>query len=662
LASGIVEPSSQDSQGSGSEQAAGAVSRHSKLVERLLNASSALPAFIHDLLTTQAIVVAATEAAAFLLEKGEDGSGLRPVSHIRPENSDPNTRAAALNAFKQIVNACVAQGRDGAIEINANETEIGTIPPAEPQFCLITILRQDGNPVAVSAVITRCLNAERARQRLVAMQIVAGYFELYTLKRNAEQAQIIAQSHQHVLQLATSVATSQGFDAAGMSLCNELASRTKAVRVTLGWIKGDVVKVVAFSHTEQFDKKQELVVELQKVMEECIDQDEPVHYVPAGSIGPDGKETPAASSANVTRAAAAFSRTQGGNAILSLPMRRHSEIVGVIVLEFAPNAQLAPHAMASLTVAVDLLAPQLFDRYQNDRWLITKAGLSIRDLAEAAVGPQHMLAKIISTTVLAVILFVCLVKVEYHVTAPFQFAPVDKTTISSPIEAPIEQVFVRPGPQTIRKGTPLVKFKTIELEKKYHQAHSQALGYQAEANADLEAAHTDPTKAGEAAVATFRQLQAEAEAELDAYEISQATVVAPADGILLTGDLEDKVNSMVKQGDELFTFQSSEKLRAELSVAENDIQEVSKDQDGMLATTSLPSMKYPFTIERIEPMGQPKEGANIFKVFATLKETKPEWKPGMEGEAKINIQKRTIAWIWTHKFIDWLRLKTWTWM
>jgi hypothetical protein len=466
VASGIVEP--QDSQGTGETQAPGAVTKHSKLVERLLNASSSLPAFIHDLLTTQAVVVAATEAAAFLIEAGgaaedkaagQEGPGLRPVSHIRPENANPATRGAALSAFKQIVTQCLAQGRDGAVEINAIDGESTTVP-AEPQFCLITLLRQETQIVAVTAVITRCLNAERARQRLVAMQIVAGYFELYNLKRNAEQAQIIAQSHQHVLQLATAVATAQGFASAGWG-CAMNWPRARAARVTLGWIKGQDVKVVAFSHTEEFDKKQEMVVELQKVMEECIDQDEPVHFVPNG-----GEATTSRGRRRLFRGHRAETRCFRCRCAGT---RRSS----ASSCWNSPERQAGAAGHGGLTVSVDLLAPQLYDRYENDRWLITKTGLSIKELTKKAIGPQYMLAKVISVTVALVLIIVCTVKMTYHVSAPFEFAPVAKTTIPCPVDGYIQAVYVRPG-MTVKKGDPLVQFRTVELEKKLHEAEADA--------------------------------------------------------------------------------------------------------------------------------------------------------------------------------------------
>jgi hypothetical protein len=59
---------------------------------------------------------------------------------------------------------------------------------------------------------------------------------------------------------------------------------------------------------------------------------------------------------NVTREAQSLSRSQGGNSIISLPLRRQSDIVGIVTLEFAPENPVPPQAAAALGVAVDLLA------------------------------------------------------------------------------------------------------------------------------------------------------------------------------------------------------------------------------------------------------------------------------------------------------------------
>ncbi|HET6247563.1 MAG TPA: hypothetical protein VFE47_07700, partial [Tepidisphaeraceae bacterium] len=425
MASGIVEEQSQE-QKTQQQQQPGASGARSQLVQALIEAAN-LPTFMNSLLTAQAITVAGTEAAGFLLERGTDNAmGLRPVAHVRPDASTPEARTAALNAFQDLVRPCIQQGKDGAIEVG------GPNDAAESQFCLVTLLRADNTVVAVSAVITRCINLERARQRLMSMQLVAGYFELFTLRRAAEQNRAIAETHQHAMQLSTSVATAEGFEAAAMNLCNELATRSGATRVSLGWLKGENIKVKALSHTEEFDKKQELIVQLEKTMEECVDQEQVVQYDPSGQDSSD----------NVTRDAAVLSRNQGGHSVLSIPLRQRAEIVGVVTLEFLPGHQPNSSVTKGIAVAIDLLSPQLYDRHQNDRWLITKVGVSAKAGAELVVGPKHMLVKL--CVFLGLIAIAIVVQPwwqpMYHVSAPYEFEPIEPQAVAYPYDGYIEEI------------------------------------------------------------------------------------------------------------------------------------------------------------------------------------------------------------------------------
>lgn len=667
MSSGIVEQKQQqgstiqDRQGAGGEQQQAAGSRH-QLVQRLLDSSSNLPAFINDLLTTQAVTVAGTEAAGFLLEKtGEENKvGLRPIAHIRPDSSNAETRAAALAAFQDLIKPCIQQSRDGAIEISAGSD--GT----ESQFCLVTLLRSEGEIVAASAVITRCINVERARQRLMSMQLVAGYFELFQLRKNADHARNIAASHQHVLQLATSVATAEGFESAAMNLCNELATRAGATRVALGWVKGKNIKLKALSHTEQFDKKQELVVALERVMEECMDQEEIVQFDPTGK----GSE-------NVTRNAQALSRSQGGHIVLSLPLRRKADVIGVVTLEFLPNQKVTPQVANGLAIAVDLLAPQLYDRYQNDRYLITKAGISTRETAKMVVGPKHMLAKLIAVLLIGLIAVSILYKPMYRVSAPFQFVTTERYTLSAPWEGeltrlaivtpdgqvldPDARVTLEPGDRRlkpgdkVKQGQVLVRMRTTELENERLRAFIEAN------NKRLEAGRfRAEDKIAEAEIAEAEAKSADAKVKILEQQIDQASIKAPIDGVVLIGDLTDRQGQRVKMGDALFEIGQPDQLKVELQVAERDIQHVKEGSVGKVATTSLPDDEYEIKIERIVPMGVAKEGDNAFKVVGVITGNKsPTWRPGMAGEARIDVRPEPLYWIYTHKLFDWLKLKLW---
>ncbi|MDB5305103.1 MAG: HlyD family secretion protein [Phycisphaerales bacterium] len=650
VASGIVEePSSQET--SVQAQSTGGGGARSQLVQKLLDASS-LPQFMNDLLTTQAITVAGTEAAGFLIEQGgESAFSLRPIAHIRPDGSTAETRTAALNAFQELVRPCIQQGKDGAIEVG------GPNDAAEMQFCLVTLLRADANVVAVSAVITRCMNLERAKQRLVSMQLVAGYFELFTLRRVAEQSKTVAETHQHAMQLSTAVATAEGFESAAMNLCNELATRAGATRVSMGWMKGRNIRVRALSHTEEFDKKQELIVLLEKVMEECYDQDQVVQYDPNGQ-----------STDNVTRNAQALSRKEGGHGVLSLPLRRREEIVGVVTLEFLASHQLNPNVSRGLAVAVELLAPQLYDRHQNDRWLITKTAVSTKETAKMLIGPKHTLGKIIGVLVAAglFILVQGFWMPMYHVSAPFQFAAIEPQTVSAPYDGYIGKIGrtedenhvsrkLKPGDR-VKAGDVLLELDTMDMKTKRAEA-------QAEMQSQLKEAEKDrgDHKPAEMQIALDKARQAEAQWHYLQSQIDRAIIRAPRDGQILKGDLEDKLGAPVKTGDPLFEIGAPENLRVELSVSDRDMLDIKPNQTGRFATNALPDGKYDFTVDRIIPLGEPKEGGNVFKVYGTINasQVSESWRPGMAGEARVNVERRRIIWIWTHRLVDFLKLKLW---
>ena len=356
-----------------------------------------------------------------------------------------------------------------------------------------------------------------------------------------------------------------------------------------------------------------------------------------------------------------ISSRQGGVGVLGLPLRRAGEITGIILLEFNPQKKIPQNAAQSLAVAVELVAPQLFDRFTNDRWWITKTGISIRETAKMAVGPKHMLAKLIIALViigLAIILdlvpFVDL-RPTYHVTAPFTFAATEKRVISAPFDGYIGGVVkVRPGDK-VKAGDVLLEMDINELKLKLSQDLSQAQKLFAEAKKY----QPDPTKQADYKMALAEGESYEAAAKLDQSQIDKGTIKAEFDGYVLSGDWMDKRHTPVRKGEELFKIGQKESLRLEVNVAERDIQDVHEGQTGKLATTALPSDRRPFKVERIIPLPNPEQGNNVFKVYCIPDQFNEQWRDGMQGEAQLDVGKRRIAWIWTHRFVDWVRLKLW---
>lgn len=625
-----------------------------RLVQRLVENNGDLPGFMNDLIHTQAVVVAGTEAAAFIVEGAtEEGKPeLRTVAHVRPDNVEDAVRRQALMAFREIVSQCLAEDKDGALR-----TDAGSPGETDPQFCLVTILRQDDRPVAATAVITRCRDESRALQRLNTMQLVAGYFELFLLKKQSEQARQSAKTHQDVFQLASTVATAEDYNASTAGLCNEIATRTGAARVAIGWVRGATtqhVKLQAISHTEEFDKKQELSVQLVKVMEECLDQDEFVQFDPGG-----------ASTDNVTREAMQLSQMEGGNRVVSVPLRKGDKVVGIMTLEFPPEKPAGPAESTMLAVAAELLAPQLYDRFQNDRYLITKAGLSVRDNTKKVFGlRQHTLAKVLILAAIGLILFVVLYSPMYRVTAPFEFVPIEQRIVDAPYEGQIAEVLLDEG-DTVKAGDVIARLDTDDLET---ERMTKLLAAQ-EARATARALRTrfdeGPEIRGQYEAQIAAAEGAEAEAKLLQSRIEKATLTAPIDGVILQvpgqADLKERVGGVIRTGDPLVIIGDTSELKVEMRVADRDIEDVQPGDIGTLATSARPGVKVPIRVDRVIPAAaaDAKGGTNSFTVVAVPETQSEHWRAKATGEARIDVEPRSLAWQATHRLADWIRLKLW---
>ena len=55
------------------------------------------------------------------------------------------------------------------------------------------------------------------------------------------------------------------------------------------------------------------------------------------------------------------------------------------------------------------------------------------------------------------------------------------------------------------------------------------------------------------------------------------------------------------------------------------------------------------------------EGSNTFRVEARLEAPPARLQPGMEGVAKVEVDRRRLLWIWTHEITDWIQLSLWKW-
>jgi multidrug efflux pump subunit AcrA (membrane-fusion protein) len=241
----------------------------------------------------------------------------------------------------------------------------------------------------------------------------------------------------------------------------------------------------------------------------------------------------------------------------------------------------------------------------------------------------------------------------YHVKAAFQFVPEEETSFDAPFEGVLHKVHVRPGDE-VKAGQVLFEFdvRQLNIEKAGYE-HEAAIA-QARANSAF-----SEGREAEGRMAQEEMKVKQLQADLIAYKIERAQVKARYDGKVLSGDLRDKIDAPFKEGDPMMKMAKTGALQAKLFVPERDIQDVKEGKTGKLAVASAPSQKFEFVVDRIVPEGIIRDTASVFEVYVTMKETHDSWYPGLGGDAKVEVEPKTLAWIWVHRFADWAHIKKW---
>ena len=197
--------------------------------------------------------------------------------------------------------------------------------------------------------------------------------------------------------------------------------------------------------------------------------------------------------------------------------------------------------------------------------------------------------------------------------------------------------------------------KTDDLIKQKAKSDSEALYHQRKA----EAYAADSTKIadqhggdGSAAMRPRRS------PHLLQSQIERAAIMAPFDGEILKGDLSDKKDVPVKEGEEQMVFGQSDQAAGGVDGERAGYSgHQQKARTGSLATTSKPMDKVKFTVDRDRAAGPAQGRQQRLHGVRNAGPRNPSWRPGMAGEARVDVGKRTWAWIWTHRLMEFVRIE-----
>jgi RND family efflux transporter MFP subunit len=435
------------------------------------------------------------------------------------------------------------------------------------------------------------------------------------------------------------------FAPSALAVVNELAARMKCDRVSIGMERSGSVEVQAISHNASFDPKTNLVRLIGEAMDEVLDLDSTVVH-PA----------PPEDDAVAAMAHAELARELKDAAVCSVPLLQDGHAIGVLTLERVTGEPFDAGTVEVCKTVGMLLGPILGLKRDNEQshWQRLREALAAG--SRALFGPRHPGVKLLAALGVLALVYLSIASGDYRVSARTVIEGEVQRAAVAPFEGYIADSKVRAGDR-VAKGQLIARLdeRDLRLERTRLEAErEQLLGRHRQALAAADRANM--------AMVAAQIGQAEAQLSLVEDKLARAALVAPFDGIIVSGDLSQLLGTPVEQGKVLFQIAPLDAYRVILQVDERDIAHVHVGQTGELALSGMPGERLRFAVKQITPVSTSEDGRNFFRVEAQLDDASARLRPGMEGVGKISVGSRKRIWIWTHPLTDWLRLTAWKWL
>lgn len=445
------------------------------------------------------------------------------------------------------------------------------------------------------------------------------------------------------LDMVASVLAEDGFQAAAQALATDLAIRLDCDRVSIGFVRDRNTKVLAVSHSAEFGERMNLIRAIGMAMDEAIDQ-RSIMRLPVAD-----------DEVLVTRDHSALAREFASDALLTVPFVAGELTTGAFTFERSGDRMFDPATVELCQAVVALSSRVLEAKRLNDRLLVVRINDAVDAQLRKFIGPRHFGRKLAASILMLLAIFFSFATGEHRVAANATLEGAVRRVLVAPFDGYVATAARRAG-DVVAAGDVLATLDDRDLRLEYYKWTSQRSQY-AKQYQEAIAQHDR----AQSSITLSQVQQADAQMNLLAEQLSRTQITAPFAGIVVSGDLHQSLGSTVRRGQVLFEVTPLNAYRVILEVDESDITSVTNGQAGALALTSIPGEVFPLAVTQVTPVALSREGRSYFRVEAMLARTTDRLRPGMEGLAKVEAGRRKLIWIWTHKFVDWLRLALWSW-
>lgn len=360
------------------------------------------------------------------------------------------------------------------------------------------------------------------------------------------------------------------------------------------------------------------------------------------------------------------------------PPARRSTVIGCLLLEQTADSRPRPGLIEHGDIAAEHIAAAAANARRHESIFLLPLWRRLGRTVGWFRGRRLWITAAILAAAVAVGLILALIPWEYRVEATGQALPVTRHGVFAPYDATVAAVLVESN-QRVSRGTPLLKLESATLDEQATRLRGEIAKLEEETykfRRDQDEARRTGDRQGEQQVYTqFRQARTELEArqaELKIVEAEQQklAVLAPADGVVATFQLEQLLRDRpVQRGDLLLeVMDDAGDWRLELDVPEyrmgHLLAALACTETGQLPIDYTPAtdsrLELHATLTEVATRSNEGDEETIVQVYADIDpDDLPGRRIGAEVDARIRCGQKSLFYCLFGDVVEFVQRKVW---
>ncbi|MBK7877328.1 MAG: HlyD family efflux transporter periplasmic adaptor subunit [Planctomycetes bacterium] len=552
--------------------------------------------------------------------------------------TEPVERALTEALSEPKPHAHVFKTRDGAVEL-----AILSAP----------VLDSKGASIGAMAVATPCTSRSEARLLVEELAALAALLGSCTDALHApapseagapNRAPEIGRGAAQALRKAAEFGTPLEL---AFSITNNLRTKTGCDRVALARVRGTRLDMQCISGLDSVREDSPWVQSLRAALEESADHGARI-VCQRKLVGAESDDL-----STGHRLHRAWHAAAQGAAVATLPISMNGRVALVIGLQRAADKPFRVEELDEIAKLVEPYAPALELVEHARASLAAHVARRVREEARLLRTSRGVVRAALGAGVVALGAWLALGTAAWEITVPCRVRTAELRHVSAPFEGVLAHAAKRPG-ETVRAGEPIARFDTHALELESGRLARE-----------IDVARVEERRAFASGTASDAELARARLAELLARRaevddrIARATIHAPFDGRVLSGDPAQRAGSVLAQGEPLYEIAPDERVVFDLRVPEPSLGALRVGATARFSPFAASESSQPLTVTEVAPASAVHDGRNVFVAEARADGDASQLRPGMEGVAVLEAGERRVAWIYGHRALDWMRLNLW---